>query len=120
VPTGPAAHVEQQVAWLHAESVEPDGEHALLLPLQVQADAVLLDGLLGGVRPRPLVDDALAPPGADRLAQVGLVERPAQLGGQRLAVAGLDQTTSGMAPPVVATTGVPQDIASMAGSEKPS
>ena len=41
-------------------------------------------------------------------------------GSTSIAVSPSLPTTSGMAPPVVATTGVPQDMASMAGSEKPS
>ena len=96
--------------------------------LALEPDAVLLDGLLRGVLPGPAVDDALAAARADRAAQVGLLEAPADLGGERLAVAGRhDQAvspslpmTSGSAPPVVATSGVPQAMASMAGSEKPS
>ena len=89
VSSGAAAHVEQQVARLHAEPVEPDGQH--YFAFQLQADAVLLDGLHGRVLPRPVVDDALAAAGADGVAQVGLVEGPPELGGQRLAVAGLDE-----------------------------
>src|SRR3954452_25538821 len=53
----------------------------------VQADAVLLHRLHGRVATRPAVDDALAAAGADRGAQVVLLEGPAQLDGQRLAVA---------------------------------
>ena len=41
-------------------------------------------------------------------------------GGTRKAVSSSAPTTSGRAPPVVATTGTPQDMASMAGSENPS
>ena len=127
VPSGAAAHVEQQVARLHAEPVEPDGEH--YLRFQLQADAVLLDGLHGRVLPRPVVDDALAAAGADggragrarRGAQRSLAASASLLpGSTSIAVSPSLPTTSGMAPPVVATTGVPHDMASMAGSEKPS
>ena len=41
-------------------------------------------------------------------------------GGTTRAVSLSVPTTSGRAPPVVATSGTPQDMASMAGSEKPS
>ena len=41
-------------------------------------------------------------------------------GGTRKAVSPSAPTTSGMAPPVVATRGTPQHMASIAGSEKPS
>ena len=41
-------------------------------------------------------------------------------GSTSMAVSPSLPTTSGMAPPVVATSGVPHAMASMAGSEKPS
>ena len=87
MPARPAAHVEQEVALPHPELVEADGQHAPICARHLEADPVLLDGLHGGVHPRPAVDDALAAAGADRAAEVVLLEGPAQLGGQRLAVA---------------------------------
>ena len=41
-------------------------------------------------------------------------------GSVRKHVSPLTPATSGSAPPVVATSGIPHDIASMAGSENPS
>ena len=63
-----------------------------------------------------------------RRRSLGVVEGTADARGERLAVAGdgMKQVspsvpaTSGIAPPVVATSGHPVLIASMAGSENPS
>ena len=45
---------------------------------------------------------------------------PGSSGGTSKPVSPSVPTTSGSAPPVVATTATPHDMASMAGSEKPS
>ncbi len=68
------------------------------------------------------------PPAPIAGPQLGVVEGLAILaasasvspGGTTRAVSLSSPTTSGRAPPVVATTGTPQLMASMAGSENPS
>ena len=73
--------------------------------------------------------DALAPVRAEALAQprgrraasaIAATSASGSSGSTSRPVSPLTPTTSGSAPPVVATTGTPQAIASIAGSEKPS
>ena len=88
-----------------------------------------LDGTGGGRPPGEPVDHPGPSGRAEARPQVGVVQGPADRGGQRRGVArryeqGASRrprpATSGSAPPVVATTGVAHAIASMSGSEKPS
>ena len=120
-----AAQVEQAVARLQPEPVEVDGQHRAR---RAAILAVLLDGGLG--RGPPCVP--LEHPGpagrAEAGPQGGVVEGPPDGARQRAGVVGRHEqggvavgaTTSGSAPPVVATSGTPHAMASMAGSENPS
>jgi hypothetical protein len=75
-----------------------------------------------------VLDHPLAAGGADPGRQLGVVEQPADGGGERLGLPGgtcsavtpSGPTTSGRRPAVVATSGVAQAISSTAGRLKPS
>ena len=93
-----------------------------------QHGAVLLHGPLGGLAPRHWRITRCLPAAPTRARASGSSSAAPQSGGQRLGVARLGQEAGlsvgscdfGQRPPVVATRGTPQAIASMAGSEKPS
>jgi hypothetical protein len=91
------------------------------------------DGALGGALPGEAFQDAGAAGGTEAGPQLRVVEEAPEGGGEGAGVARRDlpggtarqvspsgPATSGMAPPVVATSGVPVAMASAAGSEKPS
>ena len=129
----PAAEVEHRVAAFQAEPVVARGEHQSKsidvrqrLPGE---DRVVTGGRAArGHLPGEALHHALATRGAEALAQRRVVEQPpiaatsasGLLGSTSSPVSSLTPTTSGSAPPVVATTGTPQLIASIAGSENPS